>query len=127
MEAMKRALPFAFALALIAFPAGHARADSNADFAAKLMAVMEQMATIVDANKNDCNAMGDKLDRFMTDNAAFFKDAKARAEKMSDQEKQQIEERYRARLQVVVAKLQGGITKCATNPKVVAAIQKAQQ
>ena len=124
---MNLAFPAAFVLALLAAPLGQHRADSNADFAAKLMAVMEQMAAIVDTNKNDCNAMGDKLDKFMTDNAAFFKDARERAEKMSEQEKHELENRYHARLTAVVAKFRDGLSRCATNPKVVSAIQKAQQ
>jgi hypothetical protein len=62
----------------------------------------------------------------MTDNAAFFKDAKARAEKMSDDEKHDLETRYRARIQAVIEKLREGLSKCASNPKVLSAIQKVQ-
>ncbi len=123
---MKLAIALVFAL-LFAPLGGHAtqRADSNAEFVAKLVAAMEEMANIVDSNKNDCNAMGDKLDKFLTDNAAFFRDAKERAAKLTDQEKKDMEQRYNARLQVVIVKLQEGLTKCASNPKVVSAIQKA--
>jgi len=128
MEGMKRLLALAFAAALVAAPWHVARAsDSNDAFAAKLVAVMEQMASLVDANKNDCNAMGDKLDRFITDHDALFKEAKAREAQMSEQEKQQFEARYHARLQGVVQKLQRGLSKCITNPKVSSALQKVPQ
>lgn len=92
--------------------------------AEKMLRIFERIATIVDANKNDCNAMGDKLNGVIDENAAFLATAKARSEAMSEAERQQFQQRYGARYQALTQRMMPGMMKCATNDKVRSALQR---
>jgi hypothetical protein len=122
---MKRAL-LSTAAGLFLFVSGEARADANSDIAEKMVRLLERIATLVDTNKSDCNAMGDKLNAVIDENSAFIADAKARSGAMSQAERDAIQARYGARLQAATMKMMPGIRACATNPKVNAAIKRVQ-
>jgi hypothetical protein len=105
---------------------GDARADTNADIAEKMVRILERVATAVEANKNDCNAMGDSLNAIIDENSAFIADAKARSEAMSHAEREAIQARFRARIQAATMRMMPGLQACARNQKVMSAIQKVR-
>lgn len=114
------------AAALFLAVPGDARADTNADIAEKMVRILERVATVVEANRNDCNAMGDKLNAIIDENGAFIADAKARSESMTAEERQQIQARFRTRIQAATAKMIPGLRACGSNPKVTSAIQRVR-
>jgi len=122
---MKRAL-LSMAAALFFVVPGDVRADTNADIAEKMVRILERVATVVEANRSDCNAMGDKLNAIIDENGAFIADAKARSESMTAEERQQIQARFRARIQAATAKMVPGLRACGTNAKVTSAIQRVR-
>jgi len=111
---------------LLCAPGGDARADTNADIAEKMVRILERVATIVDMNKSDCNAMGDKLNAAIDENSAFIADAKARSESMTQAERDALQARFGARLQAATMRMMPGIRACATNSKVTAAIKRVK-
>ncbi len=117
----------ALAGAAVVGMASRARADTDAQMAAKVIQLVEFAAGVVDANKNDCNAMGDKLSRMANDNAAFIDQVKARAEKASPAELRALVAPYQARFQAAVAKAKPGLERCQSNPKVASVLQRVQQ
>ncbi len=107
--------------------ASHARADTDAQMAAKVIQLVEFAAGVVDANKNDCNAMGDKLSKIASDNSAFIDQVKARAEKATPAELRSLVAPYEARFQAAMAKAKPGLARCQSNTKVASVIQRVQQ
>jgi hypothetical protein len=100
------------------------RADAATDAVAKLVGILEHVAVIVDLTKNDCDAMGNRLDAYYQQNAQSIQDAKAAADRLSDDQKQAIQARYRARVLAALAKIQPGVARCSSNPKVASLIQQ---
>jgi hypothetical protein len=126
---MKRALVSivaAFFVVVVVVP-GDARADTDAEMMEKVVQVLERVATIVDMNKSDCNAMGDKLTAVIDEKGVLLAAAKARADALSPAEKQALEARFGARVRAAAMKLQPGLRACGSNPKVLAAVQRVRQ
>lgn len=120
---MKRALVSVAAAVLFAFP-GDARADSNSEMVEKAVQILERIASVVDANQNDCNIMGDKLGKIVDENAAFLAQAKARADALPPGERNAIESRFRGRIMAAIGKMRPGMMKCGSNPKVQSALAR---
>lgn len=120
---MKRALVSIFAAAAF-FVAGDVRAQSYADTVEKAVQILERIANAVDANQNDCNAMGDKLTVIVDQNAAFLAQAKARSEQLTPRARNAIEARFRDRILAAISKMRPGMMKCGSNPKVSAALAR---
>jgi hypothetical protein len=91
----------------------------------KVAKVMETMATIVDDNKADCDAMGDKLSKFFDDSAAAaLKEGKTANAKATPEQKKAWEAKYKPRIDAAGKKMQDGLMKCHTNARVKAAMEK---
>jgi hypothetical protein len=120
---MKYALILVVALALV--PARHAYADASADQAEKAVVMMEQIATIIDANKANCDAMGDKLGAYMDKNGEQLKKLKAAGKTLSDEQKKAFSEKYNDRMKAVFTKMQPGMQKCSGNAKVSSVMKQA--
>lgn len=119
---MKHAITIAIALVLI--PAARAAADSDATKGEQAVVLMERFAAIVDANKDNCATMGDKLTEFIDSNSAQIK--KLRASKpATQQEREAFEAKYNERMKAVADKMMPGLKKCHGNAKVAAALKKA--
>ena len=88
----------------------------------KAVKMMEEMAEITSANKDNCDKMGDELNKFMDANADTIKSLKDK--KQSDDEKKKFEEKYGERVKTAGTKMMEGAMKCATNEKVGAAMKK---
>lgn len=115
------------AAALLVCVVGPARADTNAQIVERVVRVIEQAATIVQATKNDCNLMGDKLQKLGDENAALFREAKERDKTMTDAERDAIHQRFAARVQAAVQRMNDGLLQCLSNPKVREAARRMQQ
>jgi len=105
----------------------HARADTDTQMAAKVIQLVEFAAGVIDANENDCNAMGEKLSRMANDNSAFIDHVKARAEKATPAELRALTAPYQARFQAAMAKAKPGLDRCQSNPKVASVLRKVEQ
>jgi hypothetical protein len=116
---MKHALVLLLALALPA----RSYADTNADQAEKAVVMLEQVATLVDANKDYCDVMGDKLDAWASANAAELKRLKEAGKQLSAEQKQAFSEKYQDRMRVLAVKM-GGARKCSGNARVTGAMKK---
>lgn len=130
---MNRSLGLGFALAVVValgaalgvapFARAYA-ADSPEVLMEKVAKVMETMATIVDDNKADCDAMGDKLGKFFDDSAAVLKEGKAASAKATPEQKKAWDAKYKPRIDAAGKKMQDGLMKCHTNARVKAAMEK---
>ena len=117
---MKRLLP---ALALLT--ATFAMNGCSSDPYESAVKVLEEMATIADSNKEDCDKMGDELSKFLDAN----KDKLEAASKLGKEEKdkeaaKKAEEKYKDRMTAAMAKMMPAQMKCAENAKVQAAMKK---
>jgi hypothetical protein len=112
---MKKLAASAFALLVLAALAP-ARADSSTEIAA--VRLVEELAQVMDANKVDCNKMGDALEKFMESHAAEIRRLREEEKKMTEEQKKAIANKYAARLQAAAAKILAGAQTCGSNPKV---------
>ena len=121
-------IAFAFAALLLLVPARSSHADAAADNAKlmeKAMAVMEDMANIIDANKDACDPMGDKLNVYVDKQAPFFKQLKDATKNLTADQKKALTDKYSDRMGKAVKKMTPGMTNCQKNAKVTAAMAKA--
>ena len=84
--------------------------------------LMENMAEIAAANKDDCDKMGEELNKLIDSNADLIKSLKDKKE--TDEEKKKFEEKYGERVKTAGKKMMEGAMKCAKNEKVGAAMKK---
>jgi hypothetical protein len=107
-----------------AVTSGHARADG--DIFEKVVQVVEQAAVVVDANKSNCDAMGDKLNALIDPNAQLIAAAKALSDRFTPDQKRAFDARFRPRVLAAMVKIRPGFAQCSSNAKVMAAVQKIQ-
>jgi hypothetical protein len=105
---------------------GYARADANGDMFEKVVQLIEQAAVIVDMNKSNCDAMGDKLNALIDPNTQLLANAKAQNERLTPDQKRALDARFRPRIIAAMVKLRPGFAQCSSNAKVTAAVQKIQ-
>jgi hypothetical protein len=104
----------------------HARADATGDVFEKVVQLVEQAAVIVDANKSNCDAMGDKLNALIDPNIQLLTTAKTLSERFTPDQKRAFDARFRSRVLAAMVKIRPGFAQCSSNPKVIAAVQKIQ-
>ena len=120
---MKHAFVVVVILALV--PARRVHADANADNAEQSVVMLEQIATIVDTNKDNCDVMGDKLGAYMDKNGEKMKKLKASGKTVSAEQKKAFQEKYKDRMKAMSEKMMPGMQKCSGNAKVSAVMKKA--
>jgi cell division protein FtsB len=117
---MKSVVSIAFGLSVIATLVAAVYAAGTPDaIYDKQTKLVEQIASIVHDNQNDCDLMGDKLDRLVANNAALLREA----QKLTPEQTKQVEEDYKARGNAARARMVDGLIKCHANAKVKAAIE----
>jgi hypothetical protein len=119
---MKHVLVLVVALALI--PARRVHADANSD-GERALAMMEQIATIIDTNKDNCDAMGDKLGTYMDKNGPEIEKLKAAGKTLTAAQKKAFMDKHADRFKALADKMMPGLQKCSANAKVTAAMKKA--
>jgi hypothetical protein len=120
---MKHALVVVVVLAAILARPVHA--DTTAAQAEQAVAMMEQIAAIIDTNKNNCDAMGDKLGAYMDKHGAELEQLKAAGKTRSDEQKKAFSDKYGDRMKAVAEKMRPGMQNCRSNAKVSAVMKKA--
>jgi hypothetical protein len=121
---MKKTLGFALALSLLSLPALRAHAMTIEEAGEKAIGLMEQMASIIDKDKDACDKMAADLNRFQDDNAALLKELNEIKGKRTDADKKAFREKYAARLKAAQEKMTPGAMKCEKDEKVKAAMMK---
>jgi hypothetical protein len=119
---MKQVLMISLALAL-ALP-GRSFADATSDQAEKAVVLMEQVANVIDANKANCDVMGDKLAAWGDANAAQLKQMKESGKTLTAEQKKAFSAKYDARMKAVGEKMMPGLQKCSANTKVTSTMKK---
>jgi hypothetical protein len=121
---MKHALVLLLALALpLALPA-RSYADTNADSAEKAVMMMEQVATLIDTTKDNCDVMGAKLDAWVSANTAQLKQLNEAGKKLSADQKKAFSEKYQDRMKALGTKMMAGLKQCSGNARVTGAMKK---
>ena len=120
---MKQVL--AVALLVMVIPARRVHADTSADQAEQAVVLTEQIATLVDANKDNCDVMGDKLGAFMDKNGEQLQKLKAAGKNLTAAQKKAFEEKYADRMKAAGTKMMPALQKCGSNAKVSAVMKKA--
>jgi len=113
---MKRTLKAILAAVAIFALFGLTACKSDAE---KLVGYMEEMADIMDKNKDDCDKMAEELSSFAKDNG---KEITELSKKLKDDK--EAEEKYKDRVEKATEKMMGGMMKCADNEKVMKAMQE---
>ncbi|OIP35206.1 MAG: hypothetical protein AUK47_17010 [Deltaproteobacteria bacterium CG2_30_63_29] len=91
--------------------------------AEKFIGYMEEMAEIIDSNKDDCDKMGDALAGFADDNAEDMKALQKKLKDLPEDEQKAMREKYEDRMEKAQEKMDG-LGKCATNEKIGKAMEK---
>ncbi|HSD88692.1 MAG TPA: hypothetical protein VLB44_14285, partial [Kofleriaceae bacterium] len=117
------AAPAAGAPATPAAPAGamNMSVDQACD---KVVAMMGDMGKAVEGAGEDCNKMGDSLQKWADDNKAFM--AWAKEQDKDEKKKKEFEDKCKPKLEGAMEKmgpLLAGAMKCGENPKVKAAME----
>ena len=119
----------ALTVAILCFSAGSVLADKAAAPAAtnsdeQIVALLEELASIVDKDKANCDQMGTDLGKFVDDNHAKMEKLKEEGKKRTDEEKKAAREKYKDRFMAAMQKMKDGMTACHDNAKVKAAMEK---
>ena len=94
------------------------------DPAEQSVKLMEQMAEVMDKNKDNCDKMGDELAKFMTDNGKKIEELKKSGEGKSKEEQKEMMKKYEDRMKTVMGKVMGAGMACKDNQKVQDAMKK---
>ena len=117
---MKRILP-AFALLAATFAMNGCSSDPYETG----VKILEEMATIADSNKENCDKMGEELGKFIDANKAKLEEAsKAGKDDKDPEAAKKAEEKYKPRMEAAMAKMLPAQMKCADNAKVRDAMKK---
>jgi hypothetical protein len=120
---MKNAIGLALALSLLTLPR-FARAETPEEVGEQIMSAMENMATIIDKDKANCDGMAADVSDFADKNAPLFAKGKELEAKATPEQKKAWKEKYAGRAKAIGQKMQPGIMACAKNDKVKAALGK---
>ena len=97
---------------------------SKGDPGEQAVKLFEEMATIADKNKDDCDKMGEAMIKFMDGNADTFKKLKELGKKETPEQKKAYEAKYRERLKAAMGKMMPAQAKCKDNKKLQEAMKK---
>jgi len=86
--------------------------------------LMEEMANIIDANKEDCDKAAAELETFFAKNGEKLKKLKETMKGGDEAKEKAMKEKYGARLGAIMGKTMEGSMKCASNEKFAAAMTK---
>jgi hypothetical protein len=122
---MKCFLALLIALSCLVPAFGQAKSKSAAkasDDGARVVALDEQMASIVDADKSNCDKMANDIKAFADKNGAEMRRLSQEGQKRTKDEQAEFLKKYGSRIQAATAKMNAGVPGCIQNPKVKAAL-----
>ncbi len=118
---MRDALGLALALSLRSLPA---RAETPDDMGEKAVKAMEELATIVDKDKDKCDVMGADISSFADKNGELIAKGREMSKKATPEQQKAWREKYQARAAAAGEKMKPGMMNCYKNEKVKAAFVK---
>jgi hypothetical protein len=121
---MKKLAVSVLALAAALALAPPARADANDAMAERGIGLLESAAVIVDGDRGKCDQMGDDLSGFIDAKSADIAALRAWGMSLSAADRRALSAKYKTRFKAVEGRLRSGITPCASNPKMRAALAK---
>jgi len=91
----------------------------------KMISYLEDMAELLEANKDDCDAMAKKLTKFQESRGREAKklEARLKAEKGEKAAQDVFKEKYAARMEAATKKMMAGLMNCSGNDKVMQAMK----
>ena len=98
--------------------------DKGSTSATAVLQLEEQIASIVDRDKADCDMMAADLNKFFDQNSARLKALKEEGSHMTEQQRKEWEKKYGQRSHAAMEKIQGGMQGCYKNAKVKAAFDR---
>ena len=101
---------------------GKAAPKKSADDPLRVVQLDEEIANIVDADKNDCDKMAADVNTWVAKNKDEMHRLREEGKTRTAEQRADFQKRYRARVQAATAKMNAGIGKCIQNPKVKAAL-----
>lgn len=107
-------------LAGVASACGTMSSDELGEQSIKLI---EEMASLAEAHKTDCEKMGAELDGFVRAKEPVLKKLAGAAKKHTPEERAKYEEKFRARTEAATKRLSEHVTACAGHATVQAAMQ----
>ena len=94
-----------------------------ADKGARVAELDEQLATIVDKDKADCDKMATEIKAFVAKNGKELHQLGEEGKNRTPEQQAAFKQKYGARIQGAMQKMNGGIVTCHTNPKVMEALK----
>lgn len=122
---MRRVLALLVAVLAVSPAFAQAKKTSTpnaADDGEKVVKLDEQLASIVDADKANCDKMAADLNSFLAKNGDEMHRLRAEGAKRNPEQRSAFMKKYGARIQAATAKMNAGIGHCIQNPKVKAAL-----
>lgn len=106
-------------------PGGSAALPAGVDpeLGEKMVELMEKMAGIVDANKDNCEKMATAVTAFVASNEDLLKKAKEAESKLSPEQKQAFMMKHAAHVQGAALKMAAGMGACQNNEAIMKAMQ----
>lgn len=121
---MRRVL--ALAVVVLAVSLAFAQSKKSSANAAgegeKVVKLDEQLANIVDADKNNCDKMAVGIKSFVDKNGKEMQRLREEGMKRTPDQRAEFQKKYGPRIQAATAKMNAGIGHCAQNSKVKAAL-----
>lgn len=97
---------------------------SKEEAAEKAVAMMQSMADAVEANAEDCDAMGDALQKIVDENKEFMEQTKHFED--DPETKKWFDENYGPKMMEIMGGMMENLQKCAENEKVKAAMESLE-
>jgi hypothetical protein len=114
---MKRILS-TLAILTVTFALSGCKSDEE-----KYVGAVEDLGSAVEANKDDCDKMGDALQGIFDKNRDLLEEGEKKGKSMSEEETKAFKEEYGPRMDLATEKWVGGALECGNNKKVAAAMQ----
>ena len=123
---MKRVLALLVALFLSILAFGQAKSKSSpapsSNDGDRVVQLDEQMASMVDSDKGNCDKMATDIKAFADKNGAEMQRLRDEGMKRSPEQRAEFQKKYGARIQAATARMNAGIPACIQNPKVKASL-----
>jgi hypothetical protein len=91
---------------------------------ARVAQLDEQLANMVEKDKNNCDQMAADVNKFVDQYAAEMRSLKEQGSHKTPQQRAVFEKKYQPRVRAAMAKMQAGVAPCQANPKVTAALSR---
>jgi Skp family chaperone for outer membrane proteins len=120
---MKRAL-FGFLLVSAVSLSAFAEEKSDMQKAEEQVVLFEKLVDVVTVDKGNCPKMAADVNKYVADNKARIAELDAWAKKLPEEQKKKLEDKYKARMESGMKKMQAAVNTCASDKGVQGAFAK---